>query len=114
MVSNYNIKTGVRTVNFSVGVFFLRGNAKKGKKLRLTWKGPYRVTECRFEYLFQIEDLVAKERSVSHGRRLKHLRNTDFEFTGEVLNYLPYQQGELLVVEGFEDIREKMANWNVT
>ena len=42
----------------------------------------------------------------AHGRRLKFLRNKDFEVTEEVLQHLEYQEGELLVIESFLDIRQ--------
>ena len=105
--TSYNQRTGVRPVNFAKGDFVLKGRAKLGKKLQLTWTGPFRVTECRSEYLFEVEDLVTKERTVAHGRRLKHFRNADYEVTEDLLQHLDYQRGELLVIESFDDIREK-------
>lgn len=50
---------------------------------------------------------MSKERSVSHGRRLKHFRKSDLEVTDEVQNHMDYQQGEILVVESFDEIRAK-------
>lgn len=104
-VKSHNQRTGVRPVNFDTGDFVLRGNPTRGTKLQLTWTGPFRITECRSEYLFEIEDLLTKERSVAHGRRLKLFRNKDFSVTEDVLEHLEYQRGELLVIESFEDIR---------
>ena len=104
--ASYNQRTGVRLVNFAKGDFVLKGRTKRGGKLQLIWTDPYRVTECRSEYLFEVEDLVNKNRSVVHGRRLKHFRNADFEVTEDVVHHLEYQDGELLVIEQFEDLRE--------
>lgn len=106
-VNSHNLKTNVRPVNFTTGDFVLRGDPKRGKKLQLTWRGPFKVTECRSEFLFEIEDLLTKQRSVAHGRRLKHFRNSEFEITEDVTHHLEYQQGELLVIDNFDDIREK-------
>lgn len=105
-IKSHNAKTGVRPVNFATGDYVLRGDAKRGQKLQLTWKGPYRVTKCLSEYLFEVDDLLTGERKVVHGRRLKHFRNSDFKITEKELHHLEYQRGELLVIESFEDIRE--------
>ena len=57
------------------------------------------MTECRSEYLFEVQDIVSKERFVSYGRRLKHFRNADFEMTEVEIYHLEYQKGKLLVIE---------------
>lgn len=69
---SFNNKTGVRPVNFTTGYFVLNARTKGGRKLQLTWTGPLKVTACRSEHLFEVEDLVTKERLVAQGRRLKH------------------------------------------
>lgn len=99
------MRTGVRPINFTKGDFVLKADAKRGKKLRLTWLGPYRVTECKSDYLFEVEDLLTHEKATAHGRRLKHFRNADFEVTTDVTHHLEYQRGELMVIESFEDVR---------
>lgn len=73
---------------FTNGDFVMKERVKRGRKLQLTWTGSYRVTECRSEHLFEVEYLVKKERSISHGRQLKTLRNADFEVTPDVLEHL--------------------------
>ena len=103
---SYNQRTGVRPVNFPKGDFVLKGRTKSGGKLQLTWTGLYLVTECRSEYLFEVEYLVNNNRSVVDGRRLKHFRNSDFEVTEDVVHHLEYQDGEILMIEQFEDLRE--------
>lgn len=69
--ASYNSRTGVRPVNFTTGDFVLKARATRGKKLQLTWSGPYRVVKCRSEYLFEVEDMITKQRRTVHGRRLK-------------------------------------------
>lgn len=87
-VENHNQHTGARPVNFGVGECVLRREKKCGKKLRLTWTGPYRVIKCNSEYLFEIEVLVSHELSTSHGRRLEYFCNSNFDATDEVLHHL--------------------------
>lgn len=65
-----------------------------------------RVSECRSEHLLEVENLVSGKRFVTHGRRLRHFRNSDYNVTEEALHHLDYQKRELLVIESFEDIRE--------
>ena len=109
-VEAHNRRTNVRPVNFTIGDFVLRGETRSGPKLRLKWTGPYRVTECKSEFLFQIEELGTGIKSTSQGPRLKLFRNSDYEITEDVLNHLDYQKGELLVIESFENIRERQGH----
>lgn len=111
-VSAHNRKTGIRPVNFVVGDFVLRGlfRRERGRKPSLRWVGPYRVVAAKSEYIFVIQDLLSGEEVESHGRRLKMFRNKDFEITEELKDYLRYQQGELLVIDRFDDIRERQEN----
>lgn len=108
-VASHNRKTGVRPVNFTTGDFVLRGllQRERGRKPALRWKEPYRVSDCRSEYIFQIEDLLSGKKSLAHGRRLKFFRNQDFDVSEEVLDHLAYQENELLVIEQIEDIRRR-------
>ena len=102
-------RTHVRTVNFSIVEFVLKGETKSGPKLRLKWTGPYVITQCQNEFLFTIEDLTDGKISTAHGRRVKLFRNSEYEITQDILHHLDYQRGELLVVESFENIRDKQG-----
>lgn len=106
-VKRHNKNTGVKPVNFSEGDYVLKGllRRQRGRKPSLRWNGPYRVVEVKSDYIFVIEDLLSGEKEEAHGRRLKFFRNKDFEVTEELKDYLSYQNGELLVIERFEDIR---------
>ncbi len=108
-VESLNRKTNVRSINFTEGDFVLRGikSNEQTKKPALKWLGPYRVVECRSDYVFVIESLLDGTKEESHGRRLKFFRNSDFNVTEELLNHLSYQKGELLVVHEFLDIRRR-------
>jgi len=109
---SYNRKVGVRAVNFAEGDFVLRGvlQRERGRKPSLRWKGPFRVLECRSEYIFLIENLLTSKKEEAHGRRLKFYRNKDYEVTEELKDHLSYQQNELLLIERFDDIRRNKGD----
>ena len=108
-VNSHNRKTGVRAVNFTEGDYVLRGvmQYERTRKPSLKWVGPYRVVECRSDYIYLLEDLINGKKWEVHGRRLKFFRNKDYQVEEEVLNHLAYQAGELLVVDSFTDIRRE-------
>lgn len=106
-VEAHNRRTNVRPANFEVGDYVLKGVMTKDrvKKLSLRWGGPYKVTECRSEYIFVIEDMLTKKKEEAHGRRLKFFRNSSYEVKDELMEHLQYQSGELLLVERIDDVR---------
>lgn len=106
-VRAHNSKTGVREINFECGDYVLRGILPRNRnsKLCLHWKGPFRVTSCESDFIFEIEDLLTGKKEFAHGRRLRFFRNKYFEVTEEVKEHLLYQEDELQVVESFDDIR---------
>ena len=106
-IEAHNRRTHIRPVNFTTGDYVLRGETTSGSKLRLNWTGPYRVTECLNEFLFRIEELGTGRITTSNGRRIKLFRNAGFQITEEVLDHLDHQKGELLVIESFENVRER-------
>ncbi len=108
-VDSHNRKTGVRPIHFTEGDFVLRGllQRERGRKPALRWKGPFRVTTCKSDYIFEVEDLITGRKQDVHGRRLKFFRNSAFEVTEEVRDHLAYQENELLVIESFDDLRRK-------
>ncbi len=108
-IESHNRKTHIRPINFTDGDYVLRGvvQGKSGRKPSLKWHGPFRVVECRSNYIFVIEDLLTGEREEAHGRRLRFFRNSSFNVTEELRHHLAYQKGELLIVEEFTGIRRK-------
>ena len=111
-VDPFNRKVGVRPINFSEGDFVLRGalSRNRGRKPSLRWRGPFRVVECKSEYIFLVEHLLTCEKEEAHGRRLKFFRNKDYRVTEELKEHLSYQQNELLVIERFDNIRRNHGN----
>lgn len=106
-IESHNNKTGVRPINFSTGDFVLKGviGRMSGSKTALKWHGPFRVVNCRDNYVFEVENLLTQKKELVHGRRLKFFRNSDFEVSEEVKQHLEYQQNELMVIEEMVDIR---------
>lgn len=108
-ISRHNRKTNVKPINFSVGDFVLRAVSKKekGSKISLTWTGPYRVTVCKSEYIFEVQHLSSGDKKDVHGRRLKFFRNKDYKVTQDLLDHIGHQESELMIVDEFRDIRMK-------
>ena len=70
-VELHNRKTNVRSINLQVGDFVLVRKAKSsGHKLDFTWRGPRRVTECRSDSVYEVENLLSGKREIVHSRRL--------------------------------------------
>lgn len=95
--------------NFSTADILLRGCLQRGTKRKnsIKWKGPFRVIECRNDYIFVNENFLNGTREEVHGRRLKFFRNSFLEVTEYVLEHLSYQEGEVFVVDMFDDILKK-------
>ena len=67
----HNRKTNLKKVNFTTGDFVLvRRAGPCGHKLKFTWVGPRRITECKSEWVFEVEDLRGKGKETVHARRL--------------------------------------------
>lgn len=114
-IQSHNRRTKVYPINFTTGDYVLRGTmqGKSGRKPALKWHGPFRVVECRSEYIFVIEHLVSGKREEAHGRRLRFFRNSSFNVTEELLNHLEYQAGELYLIEEFTGIRRKGTQFEI-
>jgi len=108
-IDSHNRKTNVRECNFDVGDFILRGLSKKNavRKLNLRWTGPFQFTKVMSDFLFEIQDLRSKKKSVVHGTRIKFFRNKSFEVTEECTAQLAFEQNEYCVVEEIQDIRTR-------
>lgn len=114
-VKSHNRKTSVCSINFAEGDYVLRGvlQRDRGSKPSLKWHGPFRVTACHSNYIFEVEDLLSGKREECHGRRLKFFRNADFKVTEELKNYLAFQDDEIFIIKQFDDIRKKSGKIQV-
>lgn len=56
-IESHNRKKNVRKVNFTDGDFVLRGVLQKtsSRKPALKWTGPYRVVECKSDYVVVVQ-----------------------------------------------------------
>ena len=74
-VQRHNARTHVREVNFDVGDFVLvaKREPNDGHKLRVTWRGPRRVTRAMSDLIYECEDLLSGETALFHANRLKFL-----------------------------------------
>ena len=108
-VESHNRKTNIKPINFTEGDYVLRGLVQRETKRKpsIKWHGPYRVTECRSNYIFVIEDILTGERQESHGSRLRFFRNSSFQVTDELRDHLAYQKNEMFIIEEFTGIRRK-------
>ena len=113
-VSEHNLRTGVKPCNFESGDYVLRARVQRHiKKLTIRWFGPMRFRRCLSDYLFELEDLLTGTMTVVHGSRVRFFRNSSFQVTEEVLDYLQFQQGHLAAVDRLLDVREHRGNMEI-
>ena len=106
-VDTHNKRTGVKSINFTTGDFVFKGSpSSTASKINLRSIGPYKVVKCVNNYIFEIKNLKNGKTELAHRRRLKYVRNSDFNVTEEIREFLEYQEGELLMVDSFEDVRK--------
>ena len=74
----HNQKTVVRPVDFGTGDFVLKGEARSGNNLQLRWRGPFKVINCKCDYMFEVEDLMSHNRHKVHGHSLKFFLYQDY------------------------------------
>lgn len=103
----HNRNTNVQPINLDVGDFVFRGLLQRevGRKPSLRWKGLLRVTKCRDEYIFEVENIANGNISGTHGRRIRFYSNKALEFSEEIRDYVSYQEGELISIKSFLEIR---------
>ena len=62
--------------NFGVGDYVLVGDPdpdrRAGKKLHLRWKGPFRITDSLNGYIFELENIVTRQRRIVHWFRVRY------------------------------------------
>ena len=64
-VELYNRKTNVRSINLQVGEFVLVRKVRSSEhKLDFTWRGRRRVTECRSDSVYEVENLLSGRREM--------------------------------------------------
>ena len=56
-----------RTPNFQLGDYVLIGIPEPtvgGKKLYLKWRGPYRITDTKNNYVFEVENIINNKKKL--------------------------------------------------
>ena len=72
MNQRLNSMINIQPDNFTKGDFvLLRKCGKKGHKLSFIWVGPRRVTKCKSELVYKVENIFRGAIEVAHARRLR-------------------------------------------
>jgi hypothetical protein len=82
-IQKHNDKTHVRSPNFQVGDYVLVAEHRKRgvSMLQVKWKGPRRVANVEFDYVFVVENLLTKELKAAHATRLRFYKYKDLNVT---------------------------------
>ena len=111
-----------REPNFIVGDYVLVGDPvpsrSSSKKLNLLWKGPYRVTDTRNNYIFELENILDGVKKVVHGDRIRYYSDNQLNITEEIKDQFAYDSASY-EVEQFKGCRvnpqthqlELLVNW---
>jgi len=77
-----------REPNFEVGDYVLVGDPdpgrRAGRKLHLVWKGPFRITDTLNGYIFELENIINRERRVVHGDRIRYYTDKQLNVTERI------------------------------
>jgi hypothetical protein len=97
-----------REPNFIVGDFVLVGDPdpvrRPGRKLFLLWKGPFRVTDVKNNYIFEVENIIDNTKRVVHGDRVRFFADDQLNITEEIKDQFTYDNASY-EVEQFRDCR---------
>ena len=106
-VKRHNKLTHVQPCNFEVGDFVLvaKKNDHDGSKLRVTWKGPRRITRAVSELIYECEDLVTGKCGLIHANRLKPYSDSSLNITEELLDAILHNDPHLQTVEALLNLR---------
>lgn len=105
-VKVHNAKTHVQKINFEVGDFVLVAQREKkdGHKLRVKWRGPYRVLKAESEFVFTVENLITHDAQSVHANRLKLYADSSLEMTETSLDPSAYINPHFNTVEKLLDL----------
>ena len=106
-VQRHNAKTHVRPINFDVGDFVLVAKRVQndGHKLRVTWRGPRRVTRAVSDLIYECEDLLSGETALFHANRLKFFADDKLDVTEELLTAMDHNDPHFQKVEELLGLR---------
>jgi hypothetical protein len=80
--------------NITVGDFVLvaKISFKSGRKLRVRWLGPRRVTAVESDWHFEVEDLISGERAITHSARLKFYHDQSLNVNEYLIEHVAHNQ----------------------
>jgi hypothetical protein len=77
-----------RVPNFGTGDYVLVGVPEPakmtGRKLFLKWRGPFRITDTRDNYVFEVENIIDRNRRWVHGDRIRLYSDDKLDLTDEI------------------------------
>ncbi|KAH9089771.1 hypothetical protein LEN26_019073 [Aphanomyces euteiches] len=107
-----NSKKGVRQIRLSIGDYVLVGKVTQSfaAKLQVQWLGPRRIVDTFSDWIYLVEDLRDKTRTLHHISRLKLFAAS----TQDLLDHVAYVEGGHLV-EQFIDSRfdRQQKSWMI-
>jgi hypothetical protein len=106
-------RTFRRIPNFDMGDYVLVGVPEPakmtGRKLFLKWRGPFRITETKDNYVFEVENIIDQTRRWVHGDRIRLYSDDKLEITEEIKKQFAHDN-ESYQVEKFLDCRLNPEN----
>jgi hypothetical protein len=90
-----------------VGDYVLAAEHHKSgvSKLQIKWKGPRRVASVESDYVFVVENLLAKELKAAHAKRLRFSKDKELNVTAELAQAAAHIDHQLYVVSKIFDTR---------
>jgi hypothetical protein len=102
-----------RVPNFGTGDYVLVGVPEPakmtGRKLFLKWRGPYRITDTKDHYVFEVENIIDHSRRWVHGDRIRLYSDDKLDLTEEIKKQFAHDN-ESYQVEQFHGCRLNSEN----
>jgi hypothetical protein len=91
---------------FSLGDFVLMGTLAGGtqQKLAVKWRGPRRIVAVESDWVFQVEDLLARAIQTVYASRLKFYHGPSLHVAESLLEHVAHQQSGC-EVSSLKDLR---------
>ena len=61
-----------------------------GRKLLLLWKGLFRIADTLNDYIFELENIINRERRVVHGDRIRYYTDKQLNVTERIQDQFAY------------------------
>jgi Chromo (CHRromatin Organisation MOdifier) domain len=106
-IQKHNDKKHVRSPNFQVGDYVLVAELRKSgvSNFQVKWKGPRRVASVESDYVFVVENLLAKELKATDATRLRLCKDKELNVTAELAQAAEHNDHKLYVVSKILDAR---------